>query len=158
MMLMLVLMLIMISILKSFDFFFFVPRRCRCVKAGSRVPRIEARSAQTAHGSVLGSANKVSVQLTPNWLAPAPGPRSALLALGLLFGRLLSLLLLIEQEGFCVEVRQRFVGFLYLALGGFSLRQRCRQQPLLLVHQRTGGGRCGHAFTHWSGRCMSSGW
>ena len=78
--------------------------------------------------------------------------RSALLALGLLFGRLLDLPLLIEQEGFSVEVLQRRVGFLCLALGGLGLHQRCREQ-LLLVHQREvrriGGGKCGrHEFTH----------
>ena len=79
-------------------------------KAQKRAPRIEARSvALTAHGSVLGSAPTVSVQLTPNWQAPAivhavgtntgnSRLRSALFALCPLLGRLLRLLLLLEQE------------------------------------------------------------
>ena len=46
---------------------------------------------------------------------------STLLVLGLL-GRRLSLLLLIKQEGFGIEVRQRCVSFQYFSLGGFSLR------------------------------------
>ena len=51
--------------------FFFSLRRCRCV-AEKRRPRIQARSgAQTAHGSVLASAPKVSVQLTPKLASPA---------------------------------------------------------------------------------------
>ena len=96
---------------------------------------IEARSSQTAHGSVLGSAPMVSVQLTPNRLTPAfphatctntgnPRPRSALLALGLLVGRRLRLLLLIEQEGFGSQVGLGSIG---LELGGFDCRPALQQ-------------------------------
>ena len=61
---------------------------------------------------------------------------SALVALGLLFGRLPSLLLFFEQEGFGVDVRQHFVGFMQVEMAAF----RCRpHQPLLLGRQRRMG-------------------
>ena len=47
---------------------------------------------------------------------------SALIALGLLFGRLPSLLLFFEQEVLGVKVRQYFVGFLHVEMAVFNCR------------------------------------
>ena len=105
-------------------------RRCRFVKASKRGPRVEARSgALTAqarfcrrpgfrpHPKLAGPGTRACRRHEHRY----PRLRSRLLAHGHFLG-------LIEQEGFSIEVRQRCVGFQYLALGGVSLRQRCRQQ------------------------------
>ena len=102
---------------------------------------IEARVALTAHCSVLGSEPRVSVLLTPNWLAPAvahadgtdtgnPRLRSTLLALGPLLARLLHLLLILEQEGFGSQVGLGRVG---LELGG-SLQPASAAAPQQQPH------------------------
>ena len=78
------------------------------------------------HGSWVGALRRPIQVHHPNSTPLA-------FVFSLLLGRLLRILLLIKQEGFGIEVRQRCVGFQYFALGDFSLRQRCRQHHLLLV-------------------------
>ena len=138
---------------------------------------IEARSdALTAHGSVLGSAPRVSVQLTPNWLARhsrmplvrtpvTPDSAQLFLRLAFFLAVLLRLLFLLEQEGFGSEVG---LGRVVLELGGFHLRPALQQLcgsriELLLVSSarnpqvRSWCWRWSHVCDHRVRRCIGHG-
>ena len=79
---------------------------------------------------------------------------SAFVTLGLLSGRLPSLLLFFEQEGFGVDVRQYFVGFMDVEMAAFKCRPH---QPLLLGRQRRTGAGSTCAITGAGAEYVSAG-